>query len=191
MGSSDSKDIKPPLAEPFTLSDYLIYIIAALAIIGVLALVYFLWVKKKPKDIFDLDYDPNIPAHILALESLQSLKEEKLWQKGKVKLYYSKLTDIFRLYIARRFEIDAREMTSSEILHELEKLVPADLLEKTRAVFYNADLAKFAKYEPLAEDNEKSLEYCVEFVNETIPAEKPEATDEKEKADNNIEGTEK
>ena len=60
---------------------------------------------------------PKIPAHVTALEKLEKLKEEKLWQQGKLKLYYSELSDITRQYIEQRFYINAMEQVTDEIMY--------------------------------------------------------------------------
>ncbi len=167
------KSIKDPLEEPMTLADYLPYIGIFLGILAVLAAIYYFYVKRKPKDLLELDYDPSVPAHVEALEALQKLSEEKLWQSGQVKEYYIRLTNIIRVYIKRRYEINALEATSGEILQAVsEKGVEEERVEKMRTVFENADFAKFAKFLPEAETNKKCYDLCVDFVRKTARTER-------------------
>src|SRR5690606_27320714 len=106
-----------------------------------------------------------IPADILALEALRKLKSEKLWQEGEFKKYYTQLTDILRIYILRVFEIDALDMTSSEILENIKlKNLSEELYSKLKFILTNADLVKFAKEKPLPEINENAIEYAFLFV---------------------------
>lgn len=167
------KDIKQPLDVPWDFWDYFPYIAIILGILLILGLIYYFYVKRKPKDILDLDYDPSIPPHVLALEALKQLENEKLWQNGHTKKYYIRLTDIIRSYIKRQFKIDATEMISSEIIIALKSnRFEPDLVANLRSLFETADYVKFAKFKPLPDTNAQTLEYAYDFVKRTIPINK-------------------
>ncbi len=112
-----------------------------------------------------------------AIRALEALHHQKLWQNNRHKLYYSGLTDILRTYIAARWEIGAMEMTSDEIVAALRD---TELPDKARrdlgAILRNADLVKFAKATPEAEENEADYLKCYYFVEETKPADPDPAT---------------
>ena len=79
-------------------------------------------------------------------------------------MYFTELTDILRLYLYRRFGINAAEMTSRQILASLKK--NKDTQDKRvyfRQILDMADFVKFAKVRPLPEDNVKA--YAVEEEN--------------------------
>jgi hypothetical protein len=59
---------------------------------------------------------PAIPAHITALAALEKIREEKIWKEGKVKEYYSAISDAIRLYIEERYSVFALESTTDEIM---------------------------------------------------------------------------
>jgi hypothetical protein len=163
------KDIKPVMEISIDWKEYLIYIIIGIVLIIITILIIYLLRrrKRKPKTE-DLGYDPTIPPYVLAYESLKQLDAEKLWQKGYVKEYYIRLTDILRLYIERQLKIDALEMISEEIIISLKKLnLKNDLVDKMKVLFDNADLAKFAKTEPLPDINTLNLNTAFEFLNAT------------------------
>jgi len=177
------KDIKKPIDVPWDFWDYFPYIAITLGILLILGLIYYFYVKRKPEDIFDLDYDPSIPAHVLALEALKQLENEKLWQNGHFKKYYIRLTDIIRTYIKRQFKIDATEMISSEIIIALKSnRFDSDLVSNLRYLLETADFVKFAKFKPLPDTNAKCLDYAYEFVKKTIPVNN-NISEEKIKAD--------
>jgi hypothetical protein len=164
------KDIKPPLDEPISWEEYLLYFIIGTGVIGLGFLVFYLWKRYKKKRELPLEYDPKIPPHVLALESLHQLDSEKLWQKGKVKLYHIRLTEIIRLYIERRFSIPALEMITSEIIEGLKEItVDEELITNMKKVFETADLVKFAKHQPMPDENTLVMNYAVDFVNRSIP----------------------
>lgn len=95
------------------------------------------------------------------------------------KLYYSRLTEVLRQYLNERFGINAMEMTSSQILDELQTVVDdpeidkQELKNELREVLQTADLVKFAKYS--TRDNEKDFyrEHVVKFINDTKQPELP------------------
>jgi len=132
------------------------------------AFVIWKYVLKKPIPFIEKE-NPVLLPHQIALNELNKISAQKLWQHGREKEYYTKLTDVIRHYMEARFNIAAPEMTSSEILEETKPIqneYPAayDSLKKLLQV---GDLVKFAKWHPLADENELSLNICYLFVNQT------------------------
>ena len=162
------KDIKGQLEEPISWEEYLPYVYWTLGVIIAIIAGYYLWKRFKPKKQETLEYDPKIPPYIIALESLKQLDNEKLWQKGYVKQYHSRLSDIIRTYIERRFKFLAMEMVTDDILSEMRKHVSdSKQVENLRYSLQLADLAKFAKFQPLPDENSNSMNKMYEFVNTT------------------------
>lgn len=125
---------------------------------------------------------PKEPAHIIALRELDRIKAEKLWQKDKVKQYYSEVTETIRVYIENRFDIPAMEHTSDETIsafrYRRDLLNDKNFTNLSRMLML-ADMVKFAKYSPLPDDNSGTLLDAYFFVNDTkkeveIKPEKPE-----------------
>jgi len=111
---------------------------------------------------------PEIPCHIIALERLEKLREQKLWQSGKLKMYHSEISEILRDYIEKRYNVNALEETTDEIMYGLRlHAIPNDVKEKLFQILTLADLVKFAKEQPLANENDMSLIYSIEFINQT------------------------
>lgn len=175
-------DIKPPIEVPFSWKEYLPYIywgIGALAVLaGIILLIRHYLKKRKQKPVPQIVI-PKIPAHITALERLEKLKNEKLWQQGKLKEYHSELSDIIRQYIEHRFYIHAMEQVTDEIMHSFRTVDLNDELKmKLRQVLFLSDLVKFAKEQPLQNENELSWGNAHEFVI-TTKIEAKEIADEK------------
>ena len=51
--------------------------------------------------------EPKLPPHQLAMQEIERIKNEKVWQKGEPKEYYTELTDALRTYIKDRFGFNA------------------------------------------------------------------------------------
>ena len=170
------RELKPQMTLKLRFAEFGGYLGIALAVALLLAgLIYLLvrYLHKRGKRISDLFKPaPPVPAHIVAIEALEKLHNEKLWQNDKHKLYYSGLSDILRTYLAGRFEVGAMEMTTDEIddalrVVEIEQKQKMNLL----SVLRDADLVKFAKATPEAQDNELAYDKAYHFVEETKPVE--------------------
>lgn len=170
--TKDIKDIKPPLKVPISINEIIKYFLLVLLIIIVLFAAYY-YKHRKEKNILEVFKTPKRPPHEIAIEALQALESERLWQRGEVKQYHSKITDIIRTYIEDRYQVKALESTTDEILEDLTstKNLDEDIINKLREMLVRADLVKFAKAQPLADENEKSLQLAYEFVKDTIPVE--------------------
>jgi len=170
------KDIKEPLSAPITFMEMLPYIVIALLVFGVIIgsifLIRYLNNRKKPKPL--VRQKPKMPAHVLALQALENLWQKKLYQAGYIKQYYSELTDIVRIYIEDRWDIAAMEMVSSEIIAALSSLaIPAETTRKLEQVLRLADMVKFAKSNPLADESSASYQHIVDFVHATKQEKEP------------------
>jgi hypothetical protein len=168
------KDVKEPIKIPLDWKTILLYLLIIIAIAG---LAYFLYkrYKKKHEGEEIKQTEPRIPSYITALNSLHQLEEEKLWQKGKVKEYHSKITEIIRRYFEDRFYLPALELTTSEAMVRLkERYDTAEILQATDEFLNNADLVKFAKYNPVPDLNAEMMKQAYKIVEMTIPKEKPQ-----------------
>ena len=162
------RDIKGIMGAPLTVGEVAPWILGIL-ILGALAIiVYTVYLRKKSKKPLILfKPKPELPAHILALEALEHLKNEAIWKRGRIKEYYTGLTDILRNYLEKRFGVMAQEMTSDEILEALKVHANEGLMDRLRNLFSTADLVKFAKGIPEPNENEVNLEIAYDFVETT------------------------
>lgn len=92
--------------------------------------------------------DPRSPYQ-KAADALAELSVSGIWEEGRIKEFYSRLSDIFRNYLDAQFGIKAELMTTNDITRELRR-TGADIktVIKTRELLENADLVKFAKFKP-------------------------------------------
>ncbi|MBK8845400.1 MAG: hypothetical protein IPO27_02130 [Bacteroidetes bacterium] len=171
------KDIKGVIDVPFDIMDYIWYIVGAIALV-VLAgvLIYFLR-KRKLKPVVLEKKIPTRPAHEIAFEKLNELKEQKLWQQGNYKQYHTQLTDIMRQYLEHRYRINAMEFTSDEIMQSstIQQLAATDNI-KLREMLTLADLVKFAKTIPIGGENERSMTDAFDFIKSTMQVQVANAT---------------
>ncbi len=163
------RDIKDIAGAPLTLMEIIEYSLLVLGVIGVLFVLYYVVKRIKNKQpIIKLPSKPKRPAHEIALEDLEKLRLKKLWQSGKIKEYQSELTDILRTYLHARFEFNAMEMVSDEIMESMRsKTNDSALLAKLQQVLSIADMVKFAKALPLPSEHDTGMTFSVEIVEST------------------------
>lgn len=166
------KDIKAPYEAPFTWDEVIPYILWGLLIIAVIAaIVYVTWRLLHKKPIIPIAEKPKPIPHVVALQKLDALKERKLWQSNQAKKYYIELTEIIRQYIEDRFNIPAMEQVSEDtvVACRQNKEIPDDSITGLRQMLTLADLVKFAKWQPLPDENDVSMKHAYRFVESTIP----------------------
>lgn len=166
-------DIKDVYKAPIWWWGVLRWVLLALGIaavgVGGYYLITYLQARFGKKDEEFVAAEPLRPADEVALEKLDVIREEKIWQAGQVKEYHTQLTDVVREYIARRFDVSSVEQTSDETLSAIRPLLKEqkDLYEQLRKMLTLADLVKFAKWTATPDENEQSLRSAYTFVKET------------------------
>jgi hypothetical protein len=162
------KDIKAPVEVPYTIMDFLPYIIGLLLLAIVVTAIIVLMKHFRKKPVIAVREKPKRPAHEIAIEELKKLQEEKLWQKGDFKSYHTNLTDIIRNYLWHRYDINAMEMTTDEILeNHIINHLDQKIFSELKYMLELADFVKFAKVIPAANENEQSLSNAFDFVHAT------------------------
>ena len=170
-------DIKGVYRAPIWWWGVLRWVLLALALVGVgvggYYLITYMQSRMGAKEEDVLAMEPQRPAEEVALEKLDIIREQKIWQSGQVKEYHTQLTDVVREYIARRFEVSSTEQTSDETLRAMRPLLSEkkELYEQLRKMLTLADLVKFAKWTTTPDENELSLRSAYAFVKETTPVE--------------------
>ncbi|HVW96904.1 MAG TPA: hypothetical protein VHA56_13120 [Mucilaginibacter sp.] len=165
-------DIKQPMAVSYSFLDWLkdnqIWVAIGFAVIAIIAgLIWYFKTRPKTEKVVQ-EIKPDIPAHVVALNKLQQLRDKKLWQQEAIKDYHSELSDIVREYLERRYLIKTYERTTEEIIAALKYMdIANEYRGKLNQVLELADLVKFAKARPLPTDNELSMENAISFVTKT------------------------
>ena len=178
------RDIHGYARVPLTFREVIPYVGITLLAVAILALIVMLIIKyqkkQKPTQII-VKPKPKEKPDVIALKALEALWLKKLWQEGHVKLYYSELTEILRVYIEYMYDIYAMEMVSAEIMEEMaKKSIPAEAYNQLKDLLQTADLVKFAKWDPLPNDHSRCFDEAKSFVVTTTEAAK-KITDEPKK----------
>ena len=146
------------------------YIIALIILLAILGLGYYFYKKYRNKlqGISKAKPEVVLPPHIIALEKLENLKVRESWLKGDEKTFQVDLSQIIRAYIDKRFGVSSLDKTSSEAICIIRLL---DISEAHKMSLNSAlmlgDQIKFAKFKAAHDMHLKSLNDCIEFVQNT------------------------
>ncbi len=171
--------MKAELAPPFDWAEWrqvMWLFVLALFIAGLLGYVIYRLKNNKPI-IRRIRNKRRQPPHKVAMQKIEQIKEEKMWQSEDSKEYYTQLTDTLRNYIKERYGFNAMEMTSYEIIQKLQEVNDEEAISELRELFQTADLVKFAKYSTLINENDRNLVNAIEYINQTKleePEQKPQ-----------------
>ena len=160
-------DIKEPLKTPLLFSEIKELVIWGAIGAAILAVIIFFvmrWLRNREIKKYGKPLDP---PHVIAITSLIALNHRKLHQQGKVKEYYSAVSDILRYYIEGRYNIIAPEMTTPQIIQALRTTLTAKESATMEDILSLSDLVKFAKWIPETEQNEDVYHQAYNFVEQT------------------------
>lgn len=163
--AEDIRDIKPPIDFP---PNFLFVII--LLIIGLIVASFFLvrrFINRSKKE--KISVAEYLPPWVVAHRRLNDLKRKNFPESGKIKEYYTVLSDILRRYIEDRFLIKAPEMTTQEFLEHLKisTALNANQKEVLKDFLNSCDMVKFAKYGPTLDETETSFDLTSKLIDET------------------------
>lgn len=180
--STSVRDIKDIMTLGFDWAKFftILLIVLLAVIIGLLAwkfgwpyLQKYLAKRKAEKEGLEIPTEPEIvlPIDVIATNKLDEIKAKRIWRdSSRIKEYYTDVTDTLREYFCSRFNINAMEMTSDEILDELKYKTDAmPIIPELKNILSKADMAKFAKAIPTEEDCEISLANAYLIVSRTKP----------------------
>ena len=174
---------KTVMKAPFAWEDWYGLIGCSFLALPLLGLLIYLIIRIRDNKpiIRKIKVEPKLPPHQAAMKEIERIKNEKVWQKGQPKAYYTELTDTLRTYIKDRFGFNALEMTSSEIIDKLLEMNDKEAISDLKELFQTADLVKFAKHDPQMNENDANLINAIDFINETKQPEeenqKPQPTE--------------
>lgn len=113
--------------------------------------------------------DDRTPEEI-AYEELDRIAALDLPAQQAFKAHYTLITDCIRVYIARLYAIPAPDLTTWELIPRLRRAsIKGEALTQLRALLEEADLVKFAKYQPSVRQAHATLDQAKHIVDITKP----------------------
>ena len=162
------RDIAGPVGVPRDRSA-LWYLAAVLVLLVAAAIALFLWLRSRTTNGAVIER----PPHTIALEALLALRRARLLEEGRQPEFYVRLSAIVREYVERRFHLRAPEMTTQEFLTaaQASRELPGEFRSRLSGFLGEADLVKFARHVPTAEQGERAYEAARDFISRTAATE--------------------
>jgi hypothetical protein len=157
-----------PQSEVWTFLKNALTIAAISLVVGALvAGLVTLWLRR-PRPL--PPPPPARPPWEVALEELYDLRHAGLVAEGRFAEHFDRVSDIVRKYLGARFGFDGLESTTREAMFILRRVTPPiEPLDSIESFLRQADLVKFAKTVPSAEDCELALTRAERIVSTTLP----------------------
>lgn len=167
------RDVKGPEALPLEWTWIVLMVLGCLLCAA--GLFGFFWNRRRTHRPEPVEERKLLPWE-KALSELRVLAASDDLSRNRFDSFYSRLSEIVRVYFEERFSIRAPEMTSEEFLHSLQ--ASRDLSDDQKDVLkefcHMADMVKFARFAPRRDEAENALEFAVHLIEETRPKEAAE-----------------
>ena len=127
-----------------------------------LAIAGVVWWRKK-RSIQDVSAEVVHLPHVLARKAIEGLEAQGLFEKGEIKGFYFRFSEILRRYLGCLRQFPAAEFTTEEIslfIHREEDRMLVSLLRQ-------ADLVKFADAIPTQARKEEAVKTALSYIEET------------------------
>ena len=143
---------------------YYLYFILAVFLFAIIIYFIYKFVRNKKRKPTQEEIIRSIPPREYALKQLDELTALNLIEKGFIKEYYDKLSDIIRFYVSRTYNVETMEKTTSEIYLMLKDKIPAEYNRELKNYLLNCDFVKFAKLVPSGEEIKKDFTTAKGFI---------------------------
>lgn len=142
-----------------------LYLAAGLFGISIITVLGLMWWYKRGRPEGISVMIPEDPPHVLARRDIEELNAEGLFEKGHVKAFYFRFSEILRRYLEALRGFPAAEFTTEEIAACIREEQDQMLLP----MLQQADLVKFADTVPTPDRKEQEVRWALTYIRETGP----------------------
>ncbi|MBQ5895745.1 MAG: hypothetical protein IIW75_04145 [Bacteroidaceae bacterium] len=164
------KGFNPVWEVELTWEDYRDTVYLSFLLLVFAILLYWIvvrYIKNKPI-MHTVKVKPRDPSHLTALQKIDEINNDQALQgEESVKDYYTRLTDTLREYMQNRYNFNAADMTTAEIIDNLLRFNDQEAIREVKELLEVADLVKFAKMQPSQHENYRNMHNAIDFVNAT------------------------
>lgn len=160
---SDIQDIKGIIKFNHGFLWYIPFILA-LIVITLISYLIYKYIKKKNRKPTQEEIIQSIPPKEYAMKQLDELVALNLIEKGHIKEYYDKLSDIIRFYVSRTYSVDGMEKTTTELYSMLKNKITPEQNRELKNYLINCDFVKFAKLIPTQEEIKNDFDIAKGFI---------------------------
>ena len=122
----------------------------------------FLWWRKR-RGGKEAQKTARVFPHMAARKSIQELQKERLFERGQLKVFYFRFSEILRRYLEELRGFPAVEFTTQEIALAMKDAKDRELL----ALLRQADMVKFADFTPTQARKEEEVKKALGYIDDT------------------------
>jgi hypothetical protein len=167
------RDIKPPMPLPYP--RWIFWTIAGVVAALVALAAFLIW--RRVRGRVGSMFRPPLALDEWALSEIDRLEKDRLIEHKKTKELYTRLSDTVRQYYGKLLRFPSMDMTSGELLFQLEDIESEqrpenvrsfhDARMRTKEMLDEADLVKFAKFIPDPAQSRHAIEKAREVIRLT------------------------
>ena len=152
--SKDFHDIKDIIDVPNPFARWIGWIVAGVTLLSAVLVFWLIRKKKLLRVLVPLRKAPRLSPYEEAIQQLEELERQRLPDTGAMKVFYSRIGEILRVYLQRRLKIESFAETSEELIGQLRRLrLPENVFDGLAEALRMSDFVKFAKYQPGVSDS--------------------------------------
>jgi hypothetical protein len=165
--SKEIRDIKPMMPAPVR-NDGFYYILAA-SLLALFALIYALYLWRRPKQYRGLVSADAASAYDSAMQQLDELAQTSISNEADKRQFHIRLSTIFRTYLGRTVLQPGLQSTSSDVtwFYQSKHWLDAAQTEQLNEAMQLSDAVKFARYNPSASDSLDVLQHIRRVIQST------------------------
>jgi hypothetical protein len=165
--SKEIRDIKPMLPAPVR-NDGFYYILAA-SLLAAFALIYALYLWRRPKQFRNAPRNSSASAYATALQELDALAQTSINDEADKLRFHVQLSTIFRTYLGKTVLQPGMQSTSSDVtwFYQSKHWLDAAQTEQLREAMQLSDAVKFARYNPSTSDSMDVLQHIRRVIQST------------------------
>jgi hypothetical protein len=169
--ATDIRDIKP-LRRPSSRFPW-VWVIGSISLLLVAATAIALFRRRKRV------VTPPPPAHEVAFEALDALREIDFDNPEEVRRFHFVISHVLREYVESRWDFNATDLTSEEILAGLDQVSGLDATQENALSHFllDTDQVKFARHLPDEKEITATWERALGFVEATRPLESQDTSE--------------
>ncbi len=141
-------------------------------LLGLIILAILWWIikkylsKKNKNNLLSIAIIDTRTPYQKAMDTIKELKNSNYLKEGKIKEYYTILSDIIRKYITEQYQVNAIKLTTSDTIKALKEKISINIAIKIREFLDVSDMVKFAKYIPEIKRAEDDIEFVTKIIEE-------------------------
>lgn len=174
---ADTAGVEPQAAKDVLGANRLWWpILLGLIIAALVAAALVAWWRGRARPAPPVVVMPEIAPRDAALAHLDELRNSGLLEQGELKLFYGRVTEILRRYVASLDPAWSTDLTTRELSARMRSAGLPEALALTR-ILGTADLVKFARAAIAAEHGRNDLAAARDWVERVPPAPVPAEQD--------------